>query len=78
MTWKIISNHKVPRWVLRKRRTHVRGRTYLYRKRGNKWQRRLKNEWEDRIGVWQYILIGFLSMLIAALISGIVLYWFFG
>ena len=78
MTWKTIPNHKVPRWVLRKKRAHVRGKTYLYRKRGNKWQRRLKGEWEDRIGVWQYILIGFLSMLIAALISGIILYWFFG
>ena len=77
MTWKTISNNKVPRWVLRKRRAHVRGRTYLYKKRGNKWQKRLKGEWDNKIKPWQYVLVGFISALAAALISGIILYWFF-
>ncbi len=77
MPWKKISNHKVPRWVKRKNRAHVRGRTYLYRKRGDEWQRKLKADFEDKIEWWQYVLVGFVSALAAAVIAGIVLYYYF-
>ena len=78
MSWKKLQNHKVPGWVRRKKRAHVAGKTYLYRKRGKIWQRRLKDQWLDDIAGWKFILVGFISTLAAAIISGIVLYYFFG
>ena len=77
MSWEKIPNHKVPRWVKRKKRAHIKGRNYLYRKRGKTWQKRLKDEWNDKFSPWQYVLIGFVSALVAALISGIILYYLF-
>ena len=77
MPWKKILNHRVPRWVKSKRRAQVKGRTYLYRKRGNKWQRKLRGEWDNKIEWWQYVIVGFISALAAAVISGVVLYWMF-
>ena len=78
MPWKKLPNHRVSNWVKKKRRNHVKGRTYLYRKRGNEWQRKLRGEWDNKIEWWQYVLVGFISALVAALISGIVLYFIFG
>ncbi len=73
MSWKKLSKHKVPRWVIKKRRDHVRGRTYLYRKRSNEWQRKLKSEWEDKNPWWVYMLI----TILAAVVAGVILNYFF-
>lgn len=71
MTWKNIPYHKVPRWVKRKKYNHVKGRTYLYRKRGKVWQKKLRNEWADKTPWWMYIL----TAVIAAVIAAVVIRW---
>ena len=72
MVWKNIPNNKVPRWVKRKKRAHVRGRNYLYRKRGKVWQKKLKPEWEDKTPWWRIILIS----VVATIIAAIIIKWF--
>ncbi len=78
MSWQKIRKHNVPYWVIRRKRNHVRGRTYLYARKNGVWHKKLKSEWDYNVRPWEYIAVGFVSTLLAALISGIVLYWVFG
>ncbi len=71
MTWKTIPHHKVPYWARRKRRAHVRGRNYLYRRNGKVWQSKLRSEWQDKTPKtpkWVYLLEAIVVAVIAGLI----------
>ena len=71
MAWKNIPNYKVPKWVKRKKHNYVKGRTYLYRRRDRVWQKKLRNEWDDKTPWWMYILM----TVIATIIASIVIKW---
>ena len=69
MVWKKIPKHKVPRWIKKKyNRIHLKGKTYLYRRNGRIWYRRLRNEWIDKLSWWEYVLITVVATIIATLL----------
>lgn len=76
MVWEKLQKDKVPNWVRKNSKPYLKGKTFLYKRIDGEWYRKFRSEWVSPIPLWQYILVGFVSTLLAGIIVAFVIYGF--